>query len=321
MQGSLPPLGALHAFEAAARLSSFKAAAEDLHVTPGAISQQIKLLEDRLGVQLFTRRARTIELTEAGRLLITPTQQAFRLLADAVARVRETDVGRTLTLSLLPSFAALFLVPRLGSFRARCPDIDVRISATPKLADLGRDAVDVAIRSGLGAYPGLYVELLLTEELFPVCSPELLKGRVPLRRPADLARHTLLHDETRTEWSLWLQAVGAKGIDTSRGPSFSLWELALQAAVAGQGVALGRSALVTQYLASGQLVRPFRISSPAEFGYYFVCRPERVNEPKIASFRSWLFEQAATVSQRNVDARAARRPHGRRGPDNSRVSK
>jgi LysR family glycine cleavage system transcriptional activator len=298
MPRTLPPLGALHAFEAAARYLSFKAAAEDLHVTPGAISQQIKLLEDRLGVALFIRRARAVELTEAGRLLLTPTQRAFRLLGDAVARVREVDATKALTVSVLPSFAALWLVPRLGSLRARHPDLDLRISATPKLADLERDDVDVVIRYGLGRYPGLHVEHLLAEDLFPVCSPQLLKGALPLKEPADLARHTLLHDELRQEWPLWLQAVGIKDIDASRGPSFSLWELALQAAVAGQGVALGRSLLVTQYLQAGQLVRPFHISSPSDFGYYLVCVPERLAEPKIAAFRAWLQDEVGQSARR-----------------------
>jgi LysR family glycine cleavage system transcriptional activator len=293
MSRTLPPLGALHAFEAAARHLSFKAAAEDLHVTPGAISQQVKLLEDRLGVSLFIRRARAVELTEAGRLLLTPTQRAFSLLADAVARVRAADDTKALTVSVLPSFAALWLVPRLGSLRARHPELDLRISATPKLADLERDDVDVVIRYGLGRYPGLHVEHLLAEDLFPVCSPELLEGAVPLKEPADLARHTLLHDELRQEWPLWLQAVGIKDVDASRGPSFSLWELALQAAVAGQGVALGRSLLVTQYLKAGQLVRPFPISSASDFGYYLVCMPERLTESKIAAFRAWLRDEVA----------------------------
>ena len=292
----LPPLGALPAFEAAARLSSFKSAAAELHVTPGAISQQIKLLEDRLGAKLFVRRARTIELTEAGRLLLAPTQRAFRLLIDAATRVRETDGSQVLTLSVLPSFAALWLVPRLGSFRTRHPDIDVRISATPKLADFERDDVDVAIRFGLGRYAGLHAEHVLSEELFPVCSPQLLERGVPLAKPEDLANHTLLHDELRQEWALWFRSVGLMDIDASRGPTFSLWELALSAAVGGQGVALGRSALVTQYLKTGQLVRPLSISSPSEFGYYFVCQRERRKEPKIAAFHSWLLDEARAAA-------------------------
>jgi LysR family glycine cleavage system transcriptional activator len=288
---TLPPLGALHAFEAAARLLSFKAAAEELHVTPGAISQQIKLLEDRLGAPLFARRARAVDLTEAGQLLLPATQRAFRLLADAVARVRESDASKVLAVSLLPSFAALWFVPRLGAFRARCPDLDVRISTTPKLADLLHDDVDVAIRCGLGRYPGMHVEHLLAEDLFPVCSPELLKGPVPLKKPADLSRHTLLHDEMRQEWALWFKATGVKSVNALRGPTFSVWELALQAAVAGQGVALGRTTLVAQYLKWGKLVRPFRISTPSEFAYYLVCLPDRVKEPKIAAFRAWLRDE------------------------------
>jgi LysR family glycine cleavage system transcriptional activator len=272
---------------------SFKAAAEDLHVTPGAVSQQIKLLEDRLGAPLFVRRTRRIELTEAGRVLLVPTQQAFRLLADAAARVRGADSNRILTVSLLPSFAALWFVPRLGRFRVRHPDIDVRISATPRLADIGRDEVDVVIRYGLGDYPGLHVEHLLADDLFPVCSPKLLEGPVPLREPADLANHTLLHDELRQEWGLWMRAAGVEGLDISRGPSFSLWELAFQAAIAGQGVALGRSTLVGEYLATGKLVKPFTISSHSRFGYYLVCLPERAREPKIAALRAWLENEIA----------------------------
>jgi len=293
MRRLLPPLGALHAFEAAARLLSFKEAAAELHVTPGAVSQQIKLLEDRLGVALFQRRARAIQLTEAGRLLLTPTQRAFRLLADAVVRLRESDGSKVLTVSMLPSFAAHWFVPRLGAFRARHPQIDVRISATSLLADLERDDVDVAIRFGLGRYPGLHVEHVLTEALTPVCSPALLKGPVPLKKLEDLARHTLLHDDERQEWPMWLKAAGVKGVDAKGGPSFSLWDLALQAAVAGQGVALGRTTLIAQYLKTRQLVRPFKISSPAAFAYYFVCLPERVEEAKIRAFRSWLLEATA----------------------------
>jgi LysR family glycine cleavage system transcriptional activator len=293
MQRKLPPLGSLHAFEAAARRLSFKAAAEELHVTPGAISQQIKLLEDRLGLSVFVRRSRAIELTEAGRMLLAPTQHAFRVLADAVVRLQETVSTKVLTVSMLPSFASLWFVPRLGSFRTRCPDVDVRISATPKLADFERDDVDVVIRFGLGHYPGLHVEHLLTEVLFPVCSPALLRGPIPLAQPADLAHHTLLHDEMRQEWPLWLNAVGVNGVDASRGPSFSQWDLALRAAVGGQGVALGQSTLVTQFLQSGELVCPFEIRSPSEFGYYFLCMPERLAEPKITAFREWLREELA----------------------------
>jgi LysR family glycine cleavage system transcriptional activator len=295
MHRLLPPLGALHAFEAAARLLSFKAAAAELHVTPGAVSQQIKLLEDRLGVALFLRRARSIQLTEAGRLLLPPTQRAFRLLSDAVVRVRESDASKVLSVSMLPSFAAHWFVPRLGSFGARHPEIDVRISATQLLADLERDDVDVAIRYGLGHYPGLHVEHMLAEELFPVCSPALLKGPLPLKTLDDLAHHTLLHDEARQEWPLWLTAAGVTHVDATRGPSFSLWDLALQAAVAGQGIALGRSTLTAQYLKTRQLVRPFKISSPAALGYYFVCLPERLKEPKISAFRSWLLEVIAAA--------------------------
>jgi LysR family glycine cleavage system transcriptional activator len=295
MQTALPPLGALHAFEAAARHLSFKRAAGDLHVTPGAVSQQIKLLEDRLGVALFVRRPRALELTEAGRLLLPPTQRAFRLLADAVTRVRENNHVKVLTVSTLPSFAALWIVPRLGGFRARQPDIDVRISATPKLADLERDDVDVSIRYGLGHYLGLHSEHLLADDLFPVCSPKLLTGSAPLNKPEDLARHTLLHDELRQEWPLWLRAIGVHGVEATRGTSFSLWELAFQAAIGGQGVALGRSTLVARYLQSGELVRPFEVSSPSELGYYVVCLPERKDEPKIAAFRAWLRAETEPV--------------------------
>jgi len=300
MPNNLPPLSSLHAFEAAARRLSFKAAAEELHVTPGAISQQIKLLEDRIGKALFLRQTRRIELTEAGRVLLGPTQQAFRALTDAVSRIRGTDQGKVLSVSLLPSFAALWFVPRLGHFRSQHPDIDVRISATPKLADITRDEVDVVIRYGLGDYPGMHVEHLLDDDLFPVCSPKLLEEPVPLKEPADLARHTLIHDELRQEWELWMRAAGVEGLDTSRGPSFSLWDLAFQAAIAGQGVALGRSTLVGEYLKSGKLVKPFAVTSHSRFGYYLVCLPERADEPKIAALRQWL--------QKEIESAAATPP-------------
>jgi len=300
MPNNLPPLSSLHAFEAAARRLSFKAAAEELHVTPGAISQQIKLLEDRIGKALFLRQTRRIELTEAGRVLLGPTQQAFRALTDAVSRIRGTDQGKVLSVSLLPSFAALWFVPRLGHFRSQHPDIDVRISATPKLADITRDEVDVVIRYGLGDYPGMHVEHLLDDDLFPVCSPKLLEEPVPLKEPADLARHTLIHDELRQEWELWMRAAGVEGLDTSRGPSFSLWDLAFQAAIAGQGVALGRSTLVGEYLKSGKLVKPFAVTSHSRFGYYLVCLPERADEPKIAALRQWL--------QKEIESAAAMPP-------------
>jgi LysR family transcriptional regulator, glycine cleavage system transcriptional activator len=289
----MPSLNALRAFEAAARHLSFKAAGAELHVTPGAISQQVKSLEDELGVPLFRRLTRSIVLTEQGQALRPKVVQAFQLLEAAVANVRPVARGGVLTVSTFPSFAAKWLVPRLGRFATQHPDIDVRISASSGLVDFQRDEVDLAVRQGKGHWPGLESVLLFNAAIFPVASPALLEGPHPLREPADLRFHTLLHSNRGdAEWRLWIQAHGVAGVDPTRGPRFSDDALALEAAMEGQGVAISRDILVAGDLAAGRLVRPFPQKLPDWFGCYVVYPPERAADPRVAAFQEWIVEEA-----------------------------
>ena len=292
----LPTLNALRAFEAAGRHLSFTRAAKELHVTQAAVSHQIKSLEEQLGIRLFRRGPRGLLLTDAGQSYLPSVRDAFAKLVAATERLRARDARGAITVSVLPSFAARWLVPRLPRFRAAQPEIDVRVAADDHLVDFDRDDVDIAIRYGRGDYPGLRTDRLMTEELFPVCSPALLAGDPPLEKPEDLARHTLLHDDMRLDWTMWLMAAGVEGVDPDRGASFNSSSLVLQAAVDGQGVALGRSALTGDDLAAGRLVRPFAVSLPAEFAYYIVCPEHTADRPGIKTFRDWLLSEAGPQS-------------------------
>jgi len=297
----LPPLKALRAFEAAARHLSFTRAAEELHVTQTAISHQIKGLEERLGVQLFRRLPRGLLLTEEAQRYAPALRAAFEQIAAATEQLSACGSGGTLTLSTVPSFAAKWLVPRLGRFHTAHPEIDLRISASLRLVDFTREDFDVAIRMGRGDYPGLHIDPLFGEVMFPVCSPRLLAGAKPLRTPEDLRHHVLLHDvdlpvagmvPTPQAWRLWLERAGVRGIDVERGPVFEDSAMLLDAAAEGQGVALGRSALVAADLAAGRLVRPFDISLPFALRHYLVCPKATAERPKIAAFRGWLLAEA-----------------------------
>ena len=292
MARRLPPLNALRAFEAAARHLSFTKAADELNVTQAAISHQVKALEERLGVSLFRRLNRALLLTDAGQSFLPPLREAFDQMAEATERLRSHDARRALTITTLPSIAAKWLVPRLGRFRESHPDIDVRIDASLHLTDFARENVDVALRYGRGRWDGMRSDRLMTEDFFPVCSPALLKGEHALHEPRDILHHTLLHDDSRTDWTMWFLAAGIEGGDPTRGPAFTDSSLVLQAAVDGQGVALGRSALAAADLEAGRLVRPFGLSLEAEFAYYVVCPQSTAEYPKIASFRDWLLAEA-----------------------------
>jgi LysR family glycine cleavage system transcriptional activator len=301
MSRRLPPLNAVRAFEAAARHLSFIKAAEELHVTPGAVSQHVKALEDWLGCILFRRLPRGVLLTDAGQSYWPELRDILDRLESVSQRIRTFDDGRELSVSTLPSFAARWLIPRLGSFRERCPGIEVRVVASVALADFQRDGIDVAIRFGAGHYPGLYSELLMAEEVYPVCSPRLLENGPPLRAPDDLRHYTLLHDLPdpngvhELDWVKWLIAVGARGVDATRGPRFTYTHMSLQAAIAGQGVALATSVLIGDDLATGRLVRPLRESILSPFRYYLVCAEPALRLPKVAAFRTWTIEQAAAT--------------------------
>ncbi len=295
MARRLPPLNALRAFEAAARHLSFTKAADELHVTPAAISHQIKALEEHLGLPLFRRLNRGLLLTDAGRACLPGLSDAFDLMAAAIEGLRAQDCSGPLTVSVPPAFAAKWLVPRLERFQERCPEIDVRVSATMRRVDFAREDVDVAIRYGAGRWPGVRAELLLPTEVFPVCAPTLPDGPRPLRTPQDLRHHVLLHDDSVAsipgypDWAMWLRAAGVtEGFDPSRGPRFNHANLALEAAAGGRGVALTISALAAADLAAGRLIRPFELSVPTGFAYHVVCPPAVAERPKVRAFREWL---------------------------------
>jgi LysR family glycine cleavage system transcriptional activator len=298
MPRRLPPLNALRAFEAAGRHLSFTRAADELNVTAAAISHQVKALEDFLGVALFRRLPRGLLLTEAGQACLPGLSDGFDGLAEAVERARGTETRGVLTVSAPPSLAGKWLVPRLERFREAHPDIDIRVSASMDLVDFARDDVDVALRFGPGRYPGLRADLLMGEEVFPVCSPALIDGPHPLRTPDDLRWQTLIHDDSGTsdetfpDWRMWLRAAGVTGVDAGRGPRFSPSSMAIQAAVEGQGVILGRGVLVAADLAAGRLVKPFELTFPVAFSYSLVCPEATAERPKIVAFRNWMLAEA-----------------------------
>jgi LysR family transcriptional regulator, glycine cleavage system transcriptional activator len=292
MPRRLPPLNALKAFEAAARHESFTRAAEELCVTQGAVSHQVKALEAELGVKLFNRHRQRLVITEAGRAYLIVVRDAFDRLADGTERLLQRQSGGALTVSTSPNFAAKWLVHRLGRFADACPEIDLRVSASHHHVDFAREDIDLAIRHGDGTASGLHVTRLCAEELFPVCNPKLLDGR-RLREPSDLGRFTLLHVNDRQGWSQWLDFAGVTGVDFSRGPVLNQASMAIDAAVDGQGVALARTALAAWDLIGGRLVRPFKMAMPASFAYWIVCTRATAKLPKILAFSDWLLAEAA----------------------------
>ena len=297
MNSHLPPLGALRAFEAAARHMSFSRAAAELHVTPAAVSHQIHTLEQDLGVKLFHRLNRSIELTASAQVLLPGLSEAFAGIQSSVGRLRAHNDTGTLTVTASPSFAAKWLVLRLHRFQEQCPQIDVRISATDDVVDLSKGDFDIAIRYGTGNYPGLAVELLLKNEVFPACSPQLLAAGPPLRMPDDLSLHTLIHDHAVERdplvptWPMWLKAAGVKSVPAAAGLTFNNIHLALDAAIAGHGVVLAYSTIAAADLAAGRLVRLFSLALPDQFAYYIVTAPGALERPKVRAFRNWLRQE------------------------------
>ena len=295
----LPPLTSLRAFEAAARHLTFEKAADELAVTASAVGQQVKVLEAWLGQPLFRRLpSKGVALTAIGERYAASLSDIFDRLNEATARALRPEASRTLTVGVLASFAANWLIPRLGSLRERHPDIDVRISVSARRTDFARDDVDVVVRFGRGPWPGLRSDLLLEETFFPVCSAALVDDPLrPLREPEDLRHHTLLHEAVEAipdyvTWDSWLRSVGVAGVDTARGPRFPHTYLALQAAASGQGVALATSVLIGDYLEAGRLVRPFPHEVKGTHQYHVACPEEAADRPAIAAFRTWLLSEA-----------------------------
>jgi LysR family glycine cleavage system transcriptional activator len=289
----LPPLNALKAFEAAARHSSVKNAAEELRVTSGAVSQMVKALEADLGVTLFRRVNRGIFLTPAGQTYLPPIRNALRQILDATRRVAAAAEAGVLTVSLTPSFAAAWLVPRLNRFQEANPDIDLQIVTGKALVNFSRDDVDVAVRHGLGIYPGLRSDRVISVELVPVAAAELVERRGMPASAMDLMSWPLLHEPERQDWHLWFQAQGVHEIALPRGPTFDDSNLLLQAALAGQGAALLPSALIVGQETTGRVRRLSHIVWPERFAYYLVCQESQQDQRKIRAFREWILTEAA----------------------------
>lgn len=271
MESRLPPLNALKAFESAARHLSVKLAAEELCVTPGAVSQMLKTLEAHLGVKLFERVPRGIYLTDAGRDYLPSIRNAFRQIAEASRRVAASvDVG-TLTVSVTPFFASAWLVPRMASFQGAHPEIDLQIVTSNTLVDFSRSGIDVAVRHGLGRYPGLRSDRVVTVEMVAVASPSLVARLGRPASPTELAGWPQVHDADRKGWSLWFQANGITEVRTPRGPSFDDSGLLLKAVLTGQGAGLLPAAMVANEIESGELIQLLDTAHLEEFAYYLVC--------------------------------------------------
>jgi len=297
MPRQMYPLNALRAFEASARHLSFVKASEELSVTPAAVSHQVKKLEEYLGLPLFRRLSRGLLLTESGQLLLSELREVFLRLDKAMERVIDSDSRGTITVSVAPTFAVMWLIPRLQNFYTLHPDIDVRISTSLGLVDFQRDDFDAAIRLGSGKWFGLEAIKLFDESVTPMCSPHLLEGPDAIKSPDDLRKHVLLHnhsmdyDPDAPTWAAWLEAAGASGVDASRGTHFSLPDHGLQASIDGAGVVLGWRSLAATDVAAGRVVEPFDLALPLGSSFYLVYPVAHALRPNIAAFRDWLMQE------------------------------
>lgn len=298
MSRRLPPLNALKAFEAAARHLSFTKAAEELFVTQAAVSHQIKILEEHLGLKLFLRKNRSLLLTEEGQGYFLDIKEIFSQLIDSTEKLLARGAKGSLTVSLTPSFAIQWLVPRLSKFNELHPEIDVRIKAQDHDENSLTDDVDVAIYYGRGHWSGVQTHKLHTEYLVPLCSPLLLSGPKPLDQPRDLEHHTLLHDMTRRAWKAWTKTAGVRNVQVNQGPIFSHSSMVLQAAVHGQGVALGNSVLAKPDIDAGRLIIPFSHSLESKNAYYLVIRESQAELGKIVFFKEWMLSM---VEQEQIE--------------------
>lgn len=293
MPRRLPPLRTLQVFEAAARHLHFSRAAAELALTQGAVSRQIRTLEAALNCKLFERTGRAMRLTSDGERLFVHVHSGLMTFADGVSELRRDSDAFAVNISATPSIAAGWLIPRLPDFYRRQPDVDINLRATNALIDFARDGIDLALRYGAGRWPGLCAEKLLSVDLFPVCGARYRRGRLP-RTVSELLETTLLHYTYGTSWEEWFKSTGAKFPTPLRGPRFDDYVLAVQAAAGGQGILLGRDALVADELASGRLVRPL-MDQPAQRVFdYFIVYPEAAElSPPVKLFHDWLLEQTA----------------------------
>ena len=291
-------LNALRAFEASARHRSFSAAAAELHVTPAAVGQLVRTLEDWLGTPLFVRgshgRARLVATPAAERAL-PDIRAGLSSLSLGLERLQEARAQGVLTVTVSPAFAAKWLLPRIDRFQAVCPDTDVRLDTSLKPVDFVAQQIDVGVRYGAGAWPGLVAEKLMDEEVYPVCSPQMLQARGCLQAPCDMTRETLIHDlsmDAHTgfpSWAEWLRRAGMTEVNTARGMKINNSAAVLQAAIDGHGIALARSVMARDDVASGRLLRLFpHLEFPSPLAYYIVYRPESQALPRLVAFRNWL---------------------------------
>jgi LysR family glycine cleavage system transcriptional activator len=299
MEISRLPLNALRAFDAAARHMSFKQAAEELHVTPAALSYQIRSLEELLQVQLFERSNRKVTLSPAGSRLCPGAREAFERLSAAVERAAPGHDDHVLVISAGPAFSAKWLAPRLSRFLELHPDIDPRISANLVKSDFANEQIDVAVRFGGGDYPDLKSIELLTDTATPMCSPDLVSANNRIERPEDLRNFTLIHDDSLKRlpnapgWQTWLERAGASGVDAERGLRFNHADHALDAAIEGAGIVLGRTVLAARDLRLRRLVKPFGLELPVGYAFHLVAPPDKWGRANVTAFRNWMLDEIA----------------------------
>jgi LysR family glycine cleavage system transcriptional activator len=300
---SLPPLNSLRAFESAGRHLSFSKAAEELNVTPGAISQQIRSLEDFLEITLFKRRNRSIVLTDSGQIFLPLLSDGFSRITEAVDAVRRSQGDEPLTISAAPSFTSKWLIPRLCKFQALHPEIDVRIDASSRLVDFVREDIDVGIRFGTGEFEGLESIYLFSFDLIPVCSPDLMHEGKAVRDLSDIRYHTLLHsddtdfDPSFPDWAMWLATAGVDDVDPSRGIYFSQGEMVIEAAIEGQGIGLVASVMAAGAIESGRLVQPFETRLPVRLSFHLITSRQKLRSSKVGAFRQWILDESAYLRQ------------------------
>jgi LysR family glycine cleavage system transcriptional activator len=300
---SFPPLNSLRAFEAVGRNLSFSKAANELNVTPGAISQQVRGLEDFLEIKLFKRRNRSIVLTDSGQIFLPLLSDGFSRIAEAVDSVRRSQGDEPLTITAAPSFTSKWLIPRLCKFQALHPEIDVRIDASSRLVDFVREDIDVGIRFGTGEIEGLDSNYLFSFDLIPVCSPDLKHEGKAVHDLTDIRHHTLLHsqdtdfDPSFPDWAMWLATAGVDDVDASRGIFFSQGEMVIEAAIEGQGIALCANVMVAGALESGRLVQPFETRLPVRLSFHLITTRQKSPSSKIGAFRQWILEESAYLRE------------------------
>lgn len=288
MARRLPPLNSLKCFEAAGRLLSFTRAGKELNVTQAAVSHQIKVIEEDLGVSLFIRYPRRLALTEQGKALLPEVMEAFDKVSSAVAALSKVQTSNTISVRLAPSFAAKWLSPRLKYFWLQYPEIDLCLYHAHPAVDFDREEIDIAVSYGKGDWPGVVADPLLSLDFFPVCPPGFMDNDKPLTELDNLRYYTLLHDANFECWNDWLKLAGVEDVNANKGTIIDDTNVLIQAAVDGQGIALGSMTFVGDLLESGRLVRPFDISLNNEFAYYVVCPPAHLKNPAVKAFKDWL---------------------------------